>query len=87
MARRMFRSHLEKLVKKERTPTCRIAQAWLVLAAGVLIGTTGLDAATYRPVVGEPFPDLQLPSLEDGTPTSIVAFRGQKVILHVFASW
>ncbi len=37
--------------------------------------------------VGEPFPDLTLPALQDGRPASIRDYRGQKVILHVFASW
>ena len=36
--------------------------------------------------VGEPFPSIVLPSL-DGAPSSIRQFRGQKVLLHVFASW
>ena len=37
--------------------------------------------------VGDVFPDLALPSLEDGTPTRLSDFRGHKVMLHVFASW
>ncbi len=37
--------------------------------------------------VGQPFPDLTLPALQDGLPASIRDYRGQKVILHVFASW
>jgi peroxiredoxin len=37
--------------------------------------------------VDAPFPDITLPALEDGRPLSLRAFRGQKVILHVFASW
>ena len=74
-------------MKKERTRTRRFAQPLLVLAAGALVLTTNLEAATFRPVVGEPFPDLELPSLDDGAPLSISTFRGQKVILHVFASW
>ncbi|MCI0418419.1 MAG: TlpA family protein disulfide reductase, partial [Acidobacteria bacterium] len=37
--------------------------------------------------VGEPFPDLVLPSLADGKPLSLARFRGQKVILQIFASW
>jgi len=37
--------------------------------------------------VGEPFPELAFPALDDGQPWSIRDFRGQKVILHVFASW
>ncbi len=37
--------------------------------------------------VGTAFPTLSLPSLHDGRPASISDFRGQKVILHIFASW
>ena len=37
--------------------------------------------------VGHPFPGIVLPSLEDGRPSSIAQFRGQKLILHIFASW
>lgn len=37
--------------------------------------------------VGQPFPDLTLPALDDGRPASIRDYRGQKVVLHVFASW
>ncbi len=37
--------------------------------------------------VGEPFPDMLLPSLADGQPRSLADFRGRKVVLHVFASW
>lgn len=37
--------------------------------------------------IGEPFPELWLPALSDGAPTSTKKWRGQKVILHVFASW
>ncbi len=36
---------------------------------------------------GDPFPDLALPSLADGSPTRLSDFRGTKVMLHVFASW
>ncbi len=75
-------------MKKERPQHSRSALCFLAVVAGALVASTGvLTAATYRPVVGEPFPGLVLPALEDGTPLSIAAFRGQKVILHVFASW
>ncbi len=37
--------------------------------------------------VGQPFPTLAFPGLEDGAPKSIADFRGKRVILHVFASW
>lgn len=36
--------------------------------------------------VGQQFPDLILPSL-DGQTLSLSDFRGEKVILHIFASW
>ena len=74
-------------MEKERTQTRRFARSLLAVAAGALIVVTSLGAATYRPVVGEPFPDLKLPSLDDGAPLSVSAFRGKKIILHVFASW
>ncbi len=41
----------------------------------------------YEFKVGEAFPDVLLPSLEDGRPGSIADFRGQKLILHIWASW
>jgi hypothetical protein len=37
--------------------------------------------------VGQRFPELVLPSAEDGRPMSIADFRGKRVVLHVFASW
>ena len=37
--------------------------------------------------VGQPFPDLVLPALDDGRPLSVADFRGKKVVLLVFASW
>ena len=58
-------------------------------SAGI-VGIAGPPAiAADRPVLeeGEPFPDIKLPSMYDGRPMSIADFRGQKVVLHVFASW
>ena len=37
--------------------------------------------------VGQPFPTIAFPALEDGRPRSITEFRGKKLILHIFASW
>lgn len=42
-------------------------------------------AAEFR--VGEPFPAIVLPSIEEGAALSAEQFRGQKLMLHVFASW
>lgn len=63
---------------------------WLAppaLAGAVLaLGLAGTERSA--PIkVGAPFPDIRLLALEDGRPLSVRAFRGQKVILHVFASW
>jgi hypothetical protein len=61
----------------------------LALLSSALLGTPPLPASAQEvPVrVGEPFPALVLPSLEDGSPLSIEQFRGRKVLLHQFASW
>jgi hypothetical protein len=40
---------------------------------------------TFR--VGEMFPDIELPLLSDGERSSVHDFRGEKVILQIFASW
>ena len=37
--------------------------------------------------VGDRFPEIVLPSLQDGAPLSIASFRGRKLVLHVWASW
>jgi hypothetical protein len=52
----------------------------LALAAPAFAGSNDL-------VVGQPFPRIALPSLDDGRPVSIGDFRGRKLVLHVFASW
>ncbi len=36
--------------------------------------------------MGQPFPVLTLPKLEGGR-ASLADYRGEKVVLHVFASW
>ncbi len=52
----------------------------LLVASGGAAAPSGLQ-------VGQPFPHLTLPALEDGRPLSLTDFRGEKLILHVFASW
>ncbi len=37
--------------------------------------------------LGRPVPALTLPSITDGEPMSVADFRGQKVMLRVWASW
>jgi hypothetical protein len=65
---------------------------WLAptaLAGALLtVGVVGSErSAPARIEVGTPFPDILLPAPEDGRPLSVRAFRGQKVVRHVFASW
>jgi len=58
----------------------------LFLAAAVSVSpaaASGLGAIEMN----RPFPDLVLPDLETGEPTSIARFRGERVVLQVFASW
>ena len=59
------------------------------VTAAVTVLVLSVPAPAGPPVlkVGQPFPDIAFPSAEDGAPMSIASFRGQKVILHVFASW
>lgn len=37
--------------------------------------------------MNRPFPDILLPDLETGQPSSIARFKGERVVLQVFASW
>ena len=45
------------------------------------------SANAPRIELGQPFPNLVLPAVEDGSPRAVADFRGQKLALHVFASW
>ena len=51
-----------------------------------LLMTMSAAQAQSTIAVGQPFPDLALPTL-DGEVRSISDYRGTKVVLHVFASW
>ena len=60
------------------------------LIAAILMAMTAATAAdAARPDlgVGQPFPELALPAIDDGRPLSVADFRGEKLVLHVFASW
>ena len=60
----------------------------LLPAATLACAVTVAPAAPSLPFeVGAPFPDIVLPSLEDGRPTTVADFAGRKLALHVFASW
>lgn len=60
----------------------------LLACSGSQVSTSRTSVAPSLVLeVGEVFPDVSLPTLDDGRPVSLARFRGQKVILHVFASW
>jgi len=42
-------------------------------------------ASPFR--VGHPAPRLQLPSIADGAAVSLADFAGEKLVVHVWASW
>ena len=66
----------------------KLSVAAVLLLLGLGVALTVVDRRMSGAFsVGEPFPDLVLPSLEDGRPVSIAHFQGTKVVLHVFASW
>ena len=72
----------------------RLTRMLLPAAAAVLISCQGSQAppgafggGPVKIEPGRPFPDLVLPSMEDGSPMWLRQFRGRKVLLHVFASW
>jgi hypothetical protein len=59
-----------------------------LMNAVMLVSLSIASAASASPFrVGEPVPQLRLPSIEDGRPLSLAEFRGEKVMLHVWASW
>ncbi len=74
------------------TRSARVApQVLLAVSIGALV--PGAAASAQQQAlpdgfhVGESFPVAAFPALEDGRPTSLADFRGERLILHVFASW
>jgi hypothetical protein len=66
-----------------------IAKAPLLIGCGLFLilimamesrGATSLDVGSF-------FPDLVLPSIDEGEPSSVQDFQGKKRIVHIWASW
>lgn len=57
----------------------------LALGSAAMLAPAGAADTGFD--VGDRFPELVLPSLDGGEPTSIASFRGRKLVLHVWASW
>jgi hypothetical protein len=45
----------------------------------------GVESAEFRE--GQVFPTTVFPRVDGGRPSSVADFRGNKLILHIFASW
>ena len=60
-----------------------------MMTLGALTLAGALTAAPVKTgtEVGQAWPVAPLPSMADGKPLSVAHFRGQKVVLHQFASW
>jgi len=57
------------------------------LFVGGALGCFAAIASAAPFEVGQPLPDIVLPALEDGRPSSLAELRGRKLALHLFASW
>ncbi len=59
----------------------------VVALMGTLATAGASSAGAVELKVGQSFPNMALPRLQDGRPASISNFRGHRLILHIFASW
>ncbi len=66
----------------------RIARGLHILpTACLLMLAQGAWAAPYPPKVGQPHPQIILPTLDGERVIALSTFRGRKVLLVHFASW
>ncbi len=62
------------------------SQAFLLVALlSMTLAAPRLSAAPWE--IGKAFPTLQLPTIDGQDGFSIERYHGQKVLLHLFASW
>lgn len=59
----------------------------LIAGASLPCERTLAQSGAYRPIQGEPHPEVVLPSIEDQRAVALSQFRGKKVLLIHFASW
>lgn len=61
----------------------------MMMTLGAVTLASALSAAPVRTgiEVGDAYPVDPLPSLNEDEALSVARFRGQKVVLHQFASW
>ncbi len=60
---------------------------YLLLVLGLVGMDTFFTVSAEELKIGTTFPNVTLPSLQDGRPLSIADFRGEKLILQIWASW
>lgn len=68
----------------------RTAQRALIVVAMLALSDGASTSAQSAFREGEPFPPIVLPTVSAtgaGEPRSVADFRGEKIILHMFASW
>ena len=59
----------------------------IVLLAALLAPLAPSRATAGEPDIGDPFPELRLPTIDGRETVSLQALRGTKVLLIQFASW
>jgi hypothetical protein len=74
------------LRRRFSTPALTVFAAALFACGGDRLAEP-VEDPVLRAEVGQPVPDIVLPSIENGRPASLAQFRGKKIVLHVFASW
>jgi hypothetical protein len=58
-----------------------------MIAKLLAIVFTAGTADAFELSKGKPFPEIPLPTTAGGELQGVADFRGQKLMLHVFASW
>ena len=59
----------------------------LMMAAWILASALGPSNAQDSWTVGEPIPDLRLPTIDGSQTLDLAELRGKKLMLVQFASW
>jgi len=60
---------------------------WIKAMTGLTLVMAGWTSPGATLQVGQPFPLIALPAMGDGRPMSVADFRGQKLLLHLYAPW
>lgn len=72
---------------KTRSRNEKAGLSVLTIGLGLVGMDTFFTVSAEELKIGTTFPNVTLPSLQDGRPLSIADFRGEKLILQIWASW